>query len=218
METRILIADSHRIVREGICSLLDNEDDIEIVGQADDGRIAIQLAQELRPDVIIMDTSMPSLNGIEATRKIVHESPGVKVIALSSHSDRRSVCEMLKAGASGYLPKTCAFEELLCAIRNVVLDRNYLSSQISTLVVNEYVRHTVNQGESAYSVLTEREREVLQLIAEGRSTKEIARELHVSTKTIEWHRSQLMKKLHIESIADLVKYAISEGLTSVVRV
>lgn len=218
METRILIADSHRIVREGICSLLDNEDDIEIVGQADDGRIAIQLAQELRPDVIIMDTSMPSLNGIEATRKIVHESPGVKVIALSSHSDRRSVCEMLKAGASGYLPKTCAFEELLCAIRNVVLDRNYLSSQISTLVVNEYVRHTVNQGESAYSVLTEREREVLQLIAEGRSTKEIARELHVSPKTIEWHRSQLMKKLHIESIADLVKYAISEGLTSVVRV
>jgi DNA-binding NarL/FixJ family response regulator len=218
METRILIADNQRIVREGICSLLDNEDDIEIVGQADDGRIAIQLAQELRPDVTIMETSMPSLNGIEATRKIVHESPGVKVIALSSHSDRRSVCEMLKAGASGYLPKTCAFEELLCAIRNVVLDRNYLSSQISALVVNEYVRHTVNQGESAYSVLTEREREVLQLIAEGRSTKEIARELHVSPKTIEWHRSQLMKKLHIESIADLVKYAISEGLTSVVRV
>jgi DNA-binding NarL/FixJ family response regulator len=218
METRILVADHHRVVREALCSLLGDEDDIEIVGEAEDGRIAITLALELRPDVIIMETSMPNLNGIEATQKIVHELPGIKVIALSAHSDRRSVCEMLKAGASGYLPKTCSLGELVRAIQNVMSDQTYLSSQISTLVVAEYLQHTGDHRRSAYSVLTEREREVLQLIAEGRSTKEIARDLHVSPKTIEWHRSQLMKKLRIESIAELVKYAISEGLTSVARV
>jgi two-component system response regulator NreC len=215
MEIRILIADNHRIVREAICSRLGNEPGLEIVGEAEDGRVAIQLARELNPDVIIMETSMPNLNGIEATRQIVNELPDVKVIALSSHWDRRSVCEMLKAGASGYLPKRCAFEELVSAIQNVVSDRTYLSSHISGLVVDEYLHRTVEQGKSAYSILTDREREVLQLIAEGKSTKRIARELFVSPKTIEWHRSQLMKKLHIDSVAELVKYAISEGLTSV---
>lgn len=215
MEIRILVADNHRIVREAICSLLQNEDNLEIIGQASDGRNAITLAQELHPDVMIIETSMPNLNGIEATRKIIHKQPKIKVIALSSHSDRRSVCEMLKAGASGYLPKTCGFEELVCAIRNIILGRTYLSSQISALVVNEYLQRSNDQGQSVYSVLTAREREVLQLIAEGNSTKIIAVELHVSPKTIEWHRSQLMKKLHIENIAELVKYAISEGLTSV---
>jgi two-component system response regulator NreC len=218
METRILFADSHTVVREAICTLLQDEDNIEIVGQAADGRGAIELAQTMLPDIVIMETSMPNLNGIEATRKIVHGQSGVKVIALSAKSDRRSVCEMLKAGASGYLPKTCSFEELVCAIRDVGSGRTYLSSCISTFVVNEYLHRTMSQGRSAYSVLTEREREVLQLIAEGNSTKTIARDLHVSPKTIEWHRSQLMKKLHIESIAELVKYAISEGLTSITHV
>lgn len=215
MEVRILIADNHRIVREAICSCLSNEPGLDIVGEAEDGRIAIQLARELNPDVIIMETAMPNLNGIEATRQIVNELPDVKVIALSAHWDRRSVCEMLKAGASGYLPKRCAFEELVSAIQNVVSNRTYLSSHISGLVVNEYLHRSVKQGKSAYSVLTDREREVLQLIAEGKSTKRIARDLFVSPKTIEWHRSQLMKKLGIESVAELVKYAISEGLTSV---
>lgn len=215
LKTRILIADSHTIVREAICSGLQNEDNIEIVGQANNGREAIKLTQELQPDVIIMETSMPNLNSIEATRKIVHEFPEIKIIALSAHSDRRSVCEMLKAGASGYLPKTCSYEELICAIQNVIMDRTYLCSQISALVVSEYLQHSADQKKSPYYVLTEREREVLQMIAEGRSTKVIARDLNVSPKTIEWHRSQLMKKLHIESIAEIVKYAISEGLTSV---
>jgi two-component system response regulator NreC len=215
MEIRILVADDHRIVREAICSRLNREAGLEIVGEAEDGRNAIQLARELNPDVIIMETSMPNLNGIEATRQIVNELPEVKVIALSAHWDRRSVCEMLKAGASGYLPKRCAFEELVSAIQNVVSNRTYLSSHISGLVVDEYLHRTVEQGKSAYSILTDREREVLQLIAEGKSTKRIARELFVSPKTIEWHRSQLMKKLRIESVAELVKYAISEGLTSV---
>jgi two-component system response regulator NreC len=215
METRILFADSHTVVREAICALLQQENDIEIVGQAADGRGATELTQELFPDVVITETSMPNLNGIEVTRKIVHELPSVKVIALSARSDRRSVCEMLKAGASGFLPKTCSYEELVCAIRDVVSGRTHLSSQISTFVISEYLHRTTNPGRSVYSVLTEREREVLQLISEGNSTKVIARDLHVSPKTIEWHRSQLMKKLRIESIAELVKYAISEGLTTV---
>lgn len=215
MDIRILVADNHRVVREAICSLLRNESGMDVVGEADDGRIAIQLARELHPDVVIIETSLPNLNGIEATRQIAHELPNVKVIALSAHSDRRSVCEMLRAGASGYLPKHCAFEELVSAIQDVVLNRTYLSSHISGLVVDEYLNRAGPHGKSAYAVLTEREREVLQLIAEGKSTKVIAKELFVSPKTVEWHRSQVMKKLCVESIAELVKYAISEGLTSV---
>jgi two-component system response regulator NreC len=215
MKIRILVVDHHKIVREAISSLLSSEPGIEIVGEAEDGRMAIQLARELKPDVITIETSMPNLNGIEATRQIVHESPTIKVIALSTNWDRRSVCEMLKAGASGYLPKCCAFQELISAIQNVISNRTYLSSHISGLVVNEYLHNSAENEESAYSVLTAREREVLQLIAEGKSTKRIARELFVSPKTIEWHRNQLMKKLHVESVAELVKYAIIEGLTTV---
>jgi len=215
MEIRILVADNHMVVREAICAILSNEFGMDIVGEAKDGRVAIQLARELHPDVIIMETSMPNLNGIEATRQIVQELPDVKVVALSAHWDRRSVCEMLKAGASGYLPKSCTLLELVSAIQNVMSNRTYLSSHISGLVVDEYLHRSADPGKSAYSVLTDREREVIQLIAEGKSTKRIAMELYVSPKTIEWHRSQLMKKLHIESIAELVKYAISEGLTSV---
>jgi DNA-binding NarL/FixJ family response regulator len=216
MEIRILVADNHRVVREAVCSLLRNEFGMDIVGEAEDGRSAIQLTRELKPSIVIMEVSLPNLNGIEATRQIINEFPQTKVIALSARSDRRSVREMLKAGASGYVPKRCAFEELVSAINNVVSNRTYLSSHISGLVVEEYLHRSAEQQEgSAYSLLTDREREVLQLIAEGKSTKVIARELFVSPKTIEWHRRQLMRKLCVESIAELVKYAISEGLTSV---
>ena len=215
MGTRVLVADNHGLVREAICSLLRNEFDMDVVGEAEDGRIAIQLARELRPDVVLIETAMPNMNGIEATRQIVRELPQTKVLALSACADRRSVCEMLRAGAPGYLPKRCAFQELVSAIQDVVSNRTYLSSHISKLVVDEYLHQAAEQGTSAYSVLTSREREVLQLIAEGKSTKLIARELFVSPKTVEWHRSQLMKKLSIESVAELVKYAISEGLTSI---
>ena len=216
MEIKILVADNHRVVREAVCSLLRNEFGMDIVGEAEDGRTAIQLARELKPDVVVIEVSLPNLNGIEATRQIINELPQTKVISLSARSDRRSVREMLKAGASGYVPKRCAFEELVCAIQNVVLNRTYLSSHISGMVVEEYLHRSEEQyEESAYSLLTDREREVLQLIAEGKSTKVIARELFVSPKTIEWHRRQLMKKLGIDSVAELVKYAISEGLTSV---
>jgi len=214
MGIRVLIADNHGVVREAICSLLRNDLGVDVVGQAEDGRTAIQLAKELQPDIIITETSLPNLNGIEATRRIVHELPDVKVIALSAHSDRRSVREMLKAGAKGYVPKCCAFQELISAIQEVISNHTYLSSLISGPFIDEAINGTAENEGSAYSVLTDREREVLQLIAEGKSTKVIARELHVSPKTIEWHRSQLMKKLSIESIAVLVKYAISEGITS----
>ncbi len=213
MGIKILIADDQKIVREGIQSLLNNEKDIEIVGEAEDGRAAVQLAHELNPDIIIMEVVMPNLNGVEATRQIVHELAHVKIIALSGYIDRRSVSEMLKAGASGYVSKQGSFRELVSAIQSVASNQTYLSTQISGIVVDGYLHNLSNPKESAFSVLTPREREVLQLIAEGKTTKGIARELYVSIKTIDWHRGQLMKKLHVESIAELVKYATNEGLT-----
>lgn len=213
MGIKILIADDHKIVREAIGALLNNELGMEVTGEAEDGRVAVQLARDLLPNVVIMDIEMPNLNGIEATRQIIKELSGVKVIALTERSDRRSVLEMLKAGASGYVPKQCPFQELVCAIRNVVSNQTYLSPQVSGTVVEGYINGVSRHDDSAYSVLTPREREVLQLIAEGKSTKVIAKELYVSAKTIEWHRSQLMKKLGVQSVAELVKYAISEGLT-----
>jgi two-component system response regulator NreC len=213
MAIRILIADEHRIVREAIISMLENEGDIQVIGEAEDGRTAVEMALELRPDIIIIETSLPSLNGIEATRQIIGTFPDVKIIALSGHSDSRSVHEMLRAGAMGYVPKQCAFSELTSAIRNVISNKVYMSTQISGIVVESYLNRQSDSENSPYSVLTAREREVLQLIAEGKSTKVIALELFVSVKTVEWHRSQLMKKLRMQSVAELVKYAIREGLT-----
>jgi DNA-binding NarL/FixJ family response regulator len=210
---RILIADDHKIVQEAVASLLNNEIGMEVIANAQDGRAAVQLARELQPDVVVMDIAMPNLNGIEAARQIIHEQPDTKVVMLSEESDRRCVCEALRAGASGFVPKHCGYQELVAAIRSVAANHTYLSSEITGVVVEGYINRQPEQNNSAYSVLTDREREVLQLIAEGMSTKKIAEELHLSVKTIEWHRSQLMKKVHLTSVAELVKYAISEGLT-----
>jgi len=213
---KILVADDHAMVRESICSLLSNEVGLEIAGEAGDGRVAVKLSQKLKPDIVIMDIAMPILNGIEATRQIIHDAPNVKVIALSVHTDRRYVREMLKAGAVGYVPKCCAFQELVSAIRSVSSNHTYLSSEISGIVVEGYLHGPYEEeGDegSAYLILTAREREVLQLVAEGKPTKIIARELYLSRKTIEWHRSKLMSKLGVQSVAELVKYAIREGLT-----
>lgn len=214
MNTRILLADDHQMIREGLRSLLSKEPGMVVVAEAADGRDAVRLAVELTPDVVIMDLSMPDLNGIDATRQIIAKTPQVKVIVLSVHADQRFVMEMLKAGASGYLLKDRAFEDLVLAIRVVLANRTYLCQEISELVVGEYVRNLKQTDSSAYSVLTAREREVLQLFAEGSSTAQIAERLNLSVKTIESHRQNIMEKLNLRSIAELTKYAIREGLTT----
>ena len=215
MAINILLADDHRIVREGLRSLLEAETDMSVVGEADNGRRAIELAEEHGPDVVVMDIGMPELNGIEATRRIIHDHPHTKVVALSMHSDRRFMSEILKAGASGYLLKDGAFDELAGAIRTVMSQKMYLSPRIADVVVEDYVRHLPRSEPSVFAALTPREREVLQLMAEGKATKQAAACLHVSVKTVETHRRQIMTKLDIHSVAELTKYAIREGLTSV---
>ncbi|MHB9072694.1 MAG: response regulator [Desulfobaccales bacterium] len=211
---KIILADDHQIVRHGLRSLLSSEPDMEIVGEADNGRAVVRLVQEKSPQVVIMDISMPDLNGIEATRQIIAESPGVKIIALSMHSDSLFVLNMFKAGASGYLLKDCALEELVKAVRTVLSRKIYLSPGISDIVIKDFVIGWSPPDSSAYSILTTREREVLQLMAEGRNTNQIAESLCVSVKTVEAHRKQLMNKLDIHSVAELTKYAIRQGLTS----
>jgi two-component system response regulator NreC len=211
---KIILADDHQIVRHGLRSLLSSEPDMEVVGEADNGRAVVRLVQEKSPQVVIMDISMPDLNGIEATRQIIANSPGVKIIALSMHSDSLFVLNMFKAGASGYLLKDCALEELVKAVRTVLSRKIYLSPGISDIVIKDFVIGWSPPDSSAYSILTTREREVLQLMAEGRNTNQIAESLCVSVKTVEAHRKQLMNKLDIHSVAELTKYAIRQGLTS----
>jgi len=214
MNIRILLADDHKITRQGLRSLLDKLSDMEVIAEAEEGRTAVHLARKLVPNVVIMDVSMPDLNGMEATRQIVGEFPNVKIIALSMHSDSLFVTEMLKSGASGYLLKDCAFEELEGAIRAVVNDKIYLSPSISGTVVDDYLHRLSKADFSDSQVLSNREREVLQLMAEGKSTKQIALKLHISVKTVETHRRQIMNKLDIYTVAELTKYAIRKGLTS----
>jgi DNA-binding NarL/FixJ family response regulator len=214
MSTKILLADDHKITREGLRSLLEKQPDMEVVAEAEEGHRAVRLVREMHPDIAIMDVTMPDLNGIEATQKIVSECPNVKVIALSMHSDTLFVTEMLKSGASGYLLKDCAFEELTRAIHTVLDGKIYLSPAISDVVVDGYL-HRLSEDDSADSdVLSHREREVLQMLAEGKSTKQVALKLHISIKTVETHRRQTMHKLDIYSVAELTKYAIRKGLTS----
>ena len=214
MSIRILLADDHKITRQGLRSLLEKQPDLEVVAEAEEGRTAVDLVQELVPNVVIMDVSMPDLNGMEATRQIVAEFPNVKIIALSMHSDSLFVTEMLRSGASGYLLKDCAFEELERAIRTVMANKTYLSPGISGVVVDDYLHRLSRADFSNSEVLSDREREVLQLVAEGKSTKKIALKLHISTKTVETHRRQVMNKLDIHTVAELTKYAIRKGLTS----
>jgi len=214
MSTKVLLVDDHAIIREGLRSLLEKQPDMEVVADADDGRKAIELVRELSPDIVIMDVTMPGLNGIEATRLVAAELPNVKIVALSIHSQRRFVADMLSAGAVGYILKECLFDELLQAISVVASGGRYLSPKIAEVVVEDYVKHLSNISDSPLSALTGREREVLQLVAEGKSTKEIALELHVSTKTIEANRRRIMDKLGVNSIAELTKYAVREGLTT----
>lgn len=213
MKTTVLLVDDHKIFRDGLRTLIEKEG-MEVVGEAENGRKTIKLAEKLLPNVIIMDVSMPDMNGIEATRKIISEMPQVKVIALSMHSDRRFVLGMLEAGASGYLLKDCAFGELASAIKQVLTGNKYLSPKIADVVVKGYLNKSNDSSVSGGAILTSREREILQLIAEGLTAKEIADHVFLSVKTVETHRRNIMQKLNMRSTVDLTKYAIREGLTS----
>ena len=212
MTIKVLIADDHRILREGLNNLLENENDISVVGEATNGREAVALAGELKPDVVIMDISMPDLNGIEATRRLVYSGTGIRVLALSMYSDSRFVKQMIEAGASGYLLKDSAFGELVTAIRSVAADRIYISPGASSPVVQEFVLGR-SGGKPIVPPLTSLEQEVLQLTAEGKSIPDIARHMRLSAAMVEIHRQHLMDKLGLHSIAELTKYAVREGIT-----
>jgi len=209
----ILLADDHRIMRDGLSALLKNEPDIEVIAEADNGREAVEMSRKLKPNVVVMDMSMPGLNGVEATRQILDLDDNVKVLVLSMHADKRFVIGALSAGASGYVLKDCAFEELVRAIHTVAMNQTYLSPSIAGIVVESYRRSQTSPTQS-FPVLTPREREVLQLVTEGASAKKIASILNVSMKTVETHRQHIMEKLNAHSVAELTKYAIREGLTS----
>ena len=210
----IILVDDHVIMRDGLRHLLDEESDIEVIGEADNGRKAVKLALEKKPDIVIMDIAMQDMNGIEATRQIKSNNPEIKVIALSMHSERQIVVGVFRAGASGYLLKESSSLELVDAIRTIHLGRKYLSQKISDIVLQEISDVKKDTQEIGVDVLTNRECEILQLISEGNSTKKIAEVLFISPKTVESHRANIMEKLNIHNIPELTKYAIRAGLTS----
>ncbi len=214
MVTKVLLADDHKIIREGLRHLLNHEPGIEVVGEAGNGHDAVRLTDEVKPDVVIMDIGMPQLNGIEATRQIKSKHNDIKVVALSVHADHRYITKTLAAGATGYLLKDSAVEDVVAAIHAVMSDKSYLSAQIVDAVVTDYVGQVSNAHTAPAPKLTAREREVLQLLAEGHSTREIADVINVSSKTVDTHRRNIMIKLDIQSIAELTKYALREGLVS----
>ena len=205
---RILLADDHAVVRQGFKMILDAQADMEIVGEAGNGREAVELAEQLRPDVVVMDVSMPELNGIEATRRLASSAPRARVVALSMHKDSVYVREILRAGARGYLLKDSGAADLVAAIRAVASGESYLSPAVSNAVLDDYRRHATNP----IDLLTSREREVLQLLAEGKTNKEIAGVLNLSVYTVEAHRGRILEKLNLHSIGELVRFAVRNGL------
>lgn len=213
MSTRILLVDDHQMVREGLRAILEKDGAFSVVGEAGDGREAIRLAQKLRPDVVVMDVAMRDMNGIEATRQIRSLVPSARIVALSSHSDRRYVKAVLDAGASGYVLKANAYEQLVRAIDAALRRLKYLSAEVTATVIEGVLRE--GMPGSVYQILGAREREVLQLLAEGLTSSQIAQRLHVSTSTVETHRRNIMRKLDLHNVADLTRYAIREGLTSI---
>lgn len=209
-KVKIVVADDHAMFRQGLVALITKEPELDIAGQASHGRQAIDVVARVKPDVVLMDMEMPQMNGVEATRRILADFPNVKVIMVSICSDRRVVTQALQAGASGYLLKKSSFEELLTAVRTVVKMGTYLSPEVTGAVVEHFARAELE----VRSDLTSREREVVQLLSEGYSTKEVAAQLFVSVKTVESHRLRVMRKLGFNSLAQLTKYAIREGITS----
>ncbi len=212
MSIKVLLADDHEMVRHSLSRSLRQEKNLDVVGEASNGHTTLELVGQLSPDVVVMDISMPDLNGIEATYQIAREYPRVKVIGLSMHSSSKYIREMFKAGASGYLLKNSSYEELVGAIRTVMNGKQYISPGIGETVIQSVMGKS-GESPTAYSLLTPREREVLQLLAEGKTVKQIALQLDISHKTVEIHRMKIMEKLNIDNIAMLTKYAIQEGLT-----
>ena len=213
MTIRVLLVDDHELMRQGLRSILDREEHVEVVGEAASGREAVELARTLAPDVVVMDVAMKDLNGIEATRQIRAECQDVKVLALSSHSDSRYVSAILDAGACGYVLKANAYDDLRRALEAARQGKSYLCPDVTQAVVGASLRRTEGSTDSAHASLSPREREVLQLLAEGLTSPQIGKRLFVATTTIDTHRRNVMRKLGIHSVADLTKYAIREGLT-----
>ena len=205
---RIVLADDHTLVRAGLVTLMARMQDVEVVGEAADGRAALRMVKELKPDIVLMDISMPELNGLDAAGKMRQDSPETRVIILSMHANEEYVAHALKAGAAGYLLKDAATAELDMAIKVVAQGQFYLSPAISRQVVD----NLLHGGPAGLDLLSPRQREILQLIAEGKSTRDIAETLHLSVKTIETHRAQLMERLDIHDVAGLIKYALRKGL------
>ena len=205
---RILLADDHAVVRQGFKMILSAQTDMEIVGEAGNGREAVELAEKLRPDVVVMDVAMPELNGIEATRRLGSSVPHTRVVALSMHKDSVYVREILRAGARGYLLKDSVAADLVSAIRAVANGEGYISPAVSNAVLDDYRRHVTNP----IDLLTSREREVLQMLAEGKTNKEIAGVLNLSVYTVDAHRGRIMEKLNLHSINELVRFAVRNGL------
>ncbi|HZT32515.1 MAG TPA: response regulator transcription factor [Bryobacteraceae bacterium] len=205
---RILLADDHAVVRQGFKMILGSQPDLEIVGEAGNGREAVELAERLQPDVVVMDVAMPELNGIEATRRLAASAPRTRVLALSMHKDSVYVREILRAGARGYLLKDALAADLLSAVRAVARGEGYLSPAVSDAVLNDYRRHVTDPVD----LLTSREREVLQMIAEGKTNKEIAGVLNLSVYTVDAHRGRIMEKLNVHNVNELVRFAVRHGL------
>ena len=211
MTTRILLVDDHQMVREGLRAILDKDDSLSVIGEAHNGREAVRAAQELRPDVVVMDVAMSDMNGIEATRQIRALAPNIQIVALSSHSDRRYVKAILDAGACGYILKADAYDELVRGIDAARQGLKYLCAAVTSEIIESALQQ--DTPGSVFEILGAREREVLQLLAEGLTSSQIAQRLHVSTSTVETHRKNIMRKLDVHNVAELTKYAIREGLT-----
>lgn len=214
MSVRVLLVDDHKMMREGLGALLARDKDLEVVGAAPDGRTALDLVRDLAPDVVVMDIGMPDLNGVDATRKIKADHQGVKVIALSMYSDKTHVLHMLQAGAAGYVLKMSAPEELSHAVHEVSAGHTYVSPELAVFVEQGPTGPAAKNDGSAFSLLGAREREVLQLVAEGKTSAETAKDLSISIKTVETHRRNIARKLGLHSTAELTKYAVREGLTT----
>ncbi len=213
MSIRVLLADDHKVIVDGLRGLLELEDDIEVVGEASNGRDVIELVRRLRPDIVVMDITMPGLNGIAATEQILRQFDETEVIALSVHNRGKVASDMVRAGAAGYVVKNAAIKEVICAIRAVASGRRYYASSVALDAPDNSDGKPKPRAGRSSSALSNREREVLQLVTEGKSSKEIARILHVTTKTVSCHRQSIMDKLQIRSTAELTKYSVREGLT-----